>query len=90
MSHKCSVDGCDEDADYEVIFYDVYPPFDNVQVFYEPHESVPYICQGHLNENEAGADNGLGDPRLRKYRGRIGYPLTPSGGQGFVIYRPLR
>lgn len=88
MPHKCSVHGCDRDADYAVIFYDVYPHSD-VDVFYQLHESVPYICQQHLNENEAGAENGSEDPKVRKYRGHVRYPHTPSGGQGFVIYRPL-
>lgn len=84
MQTKCSVQGCEDLANYDVIFYDVY----SSGPFYEKHESCPYLCDAHMLENEKGAETGLDDPQLRKYRGRVKYPHTHSGGQGFVIYRP--
>jgi len=85
---KCSVDGCESDAHYEVIFYDVYP-HGEITVFYEPHSSCPYLCHEHLAENEIGAETGLQDGQLRRYRGIVSYPHTRSNGQGFCIYKPI-
>jgi hypothetical protein len=82
----CSVPNCDKAAAYEVVFYDVYR---SKEVFYKLHESCPYLCDPHMIENEDGAETGLADVQLRKYRGLVKYPHTRSGGQGFVIYRPL-
>jgi hypothetical protein len=93
MAEICFVPNCNKEADYAVIFYDVYlrgSGTGDVTVFYHPHESCPYICQHHLNENELQAENGLEDEQLRRYRRRMGYPHTQSGGQGFCIYRPLK
>ena len=87
---KCCANGCDNEADYEVIFYDVYlHESSNVGIFYERHESCPFFCETHLTENERGANTGMGDPKLRRYRGHIDYPHAQSDGQGFCIYRPL-
>jgi hypothetical protein len=86
---KCSVKGCKNAADYEVIFYDVYL-YADVNVFYERHESCPFICHRHMGENERKAATGLDDRNLRAYRGSVDYPHARSGGQGFVIYRPLK
>jgi len=87
---KCNVKGCASKAEYEVIFYDVYLHGSEVGVYYQRHESCPYLCQHHLTENERGAaTDKLGDERLRQYRGKVDYPYTHSGGQGFCIYRPL-
>jgi len=86
---KCSVKSCSSNADYEVIFYDVYP-YSEVTVSYERHESCPYLCQHHLDENERGAKTGLADENLRRYRGVVDYPHARSGGQGFCIYKPIR
>lgn len=85
---NCSVDGCASDANYEVVFYDVYP-HGEIMVFYEPHNSCPYLCQKHLDENERGAETGLPDANLRRYRGMVNYPHAQSGGQGFCIYKPI-
>ena len=86
----CSVEGCPRRADYEVIFYDVYLHHGgDVDIYYERHNSCPYICQGHLNENERRAETGLPEPELRKYRDHVRYPYASSMGLGFVIYRPL-
>ena len=87
---QCSVRGCDSRAEYEVIFYDVYLYLPDVDVFYERHESCPFICHKHMNENERGAKTGLPDANLRAYRGCVDYPHAQSRGQGFVIYRPLK
>jgi hypothetical protein len=90
MSEKCRVPDCGRKADWAVIFYDVYlHDFSDVRIFHEPHESVPYICQHHLNQNELSADNQSDDVNVRKYRGHVSYRRTPSPGSGFVIYRPL-
>ncbi len=88
-NQKCSVEGCDRNADYEVIFYDVYLHPSDVTVFHQPHESCPFICHTHMAENERGAPTGSGDENLRAYRGHVDYPHARSEGQGFVIYRPL-
>ena len=85
----CSVQGCKSSAEYEVIFYDVYP-YGEVTVFYQPHESCPYLCHKHLAENELGAKTDMEDKNLRRYRGMVDYPYASSGGQGFNIYRPLK
>lgn len=50
-----SVKGCKQDASYEVIFYDVYLNTPDVSVFYERHESYPYLCRKHMEENARGA-----------------------------------
>lgn len=87
---KCSVKGCNQPAEYEVIFYDVYlHPTNPVTVFYERHESCPFVCQEHLSQNERNAKTQLDKPELRAYRNHVDYPHTKSEGQGFVIYRPL-
>ncbi len=88
MAPKCAVTGCEREAKYEVIFYDVYL-YADVTVFYERHESCPFICHQHMAENEHGAKTGLPDPNLRAYRGVVDYPHARSAGQGFVTYRPL-
>jgi hypothetical protein len=85
---KCSVADRDSDADYEVIFYDLYPQSD-ISIFYELHNSCPCLCQHHLNENEHGAETGLPNKRLRSYRGMVNYPHANSGGMGFCIYKPI-
>jgi hypothetical protein len=85
----CSARGCENEADFEVIFYDVYLYINEVRVFYERHESCPYFCRAHMAENERGARTDLGDKNLRKYRGSVDYPHAQSVGQGFCIYRPL-
>jgi hypothetical protein len=86
---NCSVSGCSEEAKYEVIFYDVYLDLPDVDVFYERHESCPYLCQQHLNENERELETDLDNRKCREYRGMLTYRHTQSHGQGFVIYRPL-
>jgi hypothetical protein len=87
---NCSVQGCSSEADYEVIFYDVYLFPSDATVFHQRHEGTPYICHPHMAENETQAHSESDDKCTRRYRGMMEYPLTPSGGQGFVIYRPLR
>ena len=86
---KCSVTDCKNEAEYEVFFYDVYLHVGQVDVLNEQHESCPYLCQQHLNENERGAQTDLGDERLRRYRGGVQYPHAKSAGLGFCIYKPL-
>lgn len=89
QNRECSVRGCRKSADYEAIFYDVYLHlYGDVRVFYQAHESCPFICQEHLNENERNAKTSLANPRWRAYRGSVQYPHSHSSGQGFVIYRP--
>lgn len=89
MKNGCSVHGCITQADYEVIFYDMYRYGGRAEVFYERHNSCPYLCEQHMSENELGAVTRLPDPDFRAYRGIVDYPHTRSRGQGFVIYRPL-
>jgi hypothetical protein len=86
---KCCAQGCNHEAEFEVIFYDVYLQRSGVRIFYEPHESCPYLCQSHLTENELEAKTELSDKSLRRYRGSVDYPHAQSDGQGFCIYRPL-
>ena len=50
---KCSVDGCDEPAEVEVILYDVYhsPP----AVFFQRDQTCSFLCGEHMVENEGRA-----------------------------------
>jgi len=86
---RCCAKGCNKEARYEVIFYDVYLDPNEVTVFYEQHESCPFLCQMHLAENEREANSELHNKNLRQYRGSVDYPHAQSAGQGFCIYRPL-
>jgi hypothetical protein len=80
---KCSVEGCENLAEYEVVLYDYYD-FAK-QTFYEQDYTCPFICQKHLDINEEKA---IGE---RKPRASVGYPYTNKhGAQGFSKYNPLK
>ena len=82
MPQKCSVKGCTEDADCEVVLYDVYSH--DGSVFFKQDFTCPFICQKHILENEQTARG------ERKPRGVTYYKYTnQQGAQGFSIYRPL-
>lgn len=79
----CSVDGCSNEADLEVILYDFYPG--DGTVFFERDFTCPYICASHAKQNEAGIKG------TREPRSGAAYPFTNKHfAQGFTIYRPLR
>jgi hypothetical protein len=53
-------------------------------VFFERDFTCPFLCAGHMIENEKKARG------VRKPRGSVSYPYSnKEGAQGFTIYRPL-
>ena len=79
---KCSVPACDRLAEYETYLYDYYPFED--QEFFEQDFTCPFLCDGHMEENESRAK---GD---RKPRGYVEYPYSNRhGAQGYTAYAPL-
>jgi len=82
MSHKCSVEGCNEDAYCEVILYDVY--MHDGTVHFEQDYTCPYLCKKHLIENEESVS---GERKPREISG--GKYTNRECAQGFTIYRPL-
>ena len=82
---KCSVDGCEREAAFEVILYDFYASVSRAEVFSEQDFTCPYICEARATENENGAQG------ERKPRGVVQYPYTNRHqAQGFTIYSPIK
>ena len=80
---KCSVEGCDSKADYEVVLYDYYQSYS--EAFYEQDFTCPFLCQKHMDENEANAKG------ERRPRGVVYYPYTnKDGAQGYSKYNPIK
>jgi hypothetical protein len=80
---KCSVQGCTNLAEYEVVLYDYYD-FAN-DTFYEQDYTCPFLCQKDLDTNEEKA---IGE---RKPRAIVHYPFTNRhGAQGYNKYNPLK
>lgn len=78
---RCSVEGCNESAAFEVLLYDRYS--DGV-VFCEQDFTCPYLCERHQADNEAHAQG------ERRPRGFVSYPFTnQEGAQGFTKYRAV-
>lgn len=78
----CSVQGCSNLAEYEVILYDYYPSVNDT--FYEQDYTCPFICQIHLDLNEEMAVG------TRKPRGIVHYPFTNRNcAQGYSKYNPI-
>ena len=46
---KCSVDGCGNTAEFEVILYDIYM---GSNIFFERDFTCPFLCFDHVIENE--------------------------------------
>jgi hypothetical protein len=83
VNPKCSVSGCDRNADYRVMLYDFYPYGDST-LFIEQDHTCLFICGQHAAENENKA---CGE---RKPRGITSYPHSNKyNAQGFTIYLPL-
>lgn len=79
---KCSVPTCGRLAEYEVYLFDYYPVHD--EEFFEQDFTCPFLCDGHMEENEKRAN---GD---RKPRGHVEYPFTNRHyAQGYTTYAPL-
>ncbi|MGB4284774.1 MAG: restriction endonuclease [Bacteroidales bacterium] len=79
----CSVDGCNSRAEYEVVLYDYYQH--NSETFYEQDFTCPFLCQKHMDENEAKAKG------ERRPRGVVYYPYTNKhAAQGYSKYNPLK
>lgn len=80
---KCSVNGCANLADFEVVLYDYYDYMK--ETFYEQDFTCPFICQHHLDENEKEAKG------ERRPRGVVYYPYTNRHhAQGYSKYNPLK
>lgn len=80
---KCSVNGCEHEADYEVVFYDYYERPHSVYV--QTDYTCNFLCEAHMKANEAGM-KGVRAPRARNL-----YPYTKRyGGQGYTKYIPVR
>jgi len=54
---KCAVTGCGNEADVEVILYDVYS---DGEVLFEQDFTCPYLCTHHVESNEAQAFSKIG------------------------------
>lgn len=76
---KCSVEGCVNQAKYEVALYDYYPTTN--QHFFEQDRTCPFICEMHHDLNEAGA---IGEKKPRRV---VKYPFTNQyRAQGYTKY----
>lgn len=83
LGTTCSVDGCKNQAEYEVIFYDYYTGINSVH--FAQDYTCPFICDEHMQENEAGSRG------IREPRSHINYPFTKRhGGQAYTKYLPAR
>jgi hypothetical protein len=81
---QCRAPGCTNNADVEVILYDLYLYGETGDVFFERDYTCPFLCSLHMTENEEQARG------ERKPRATVRYPYTNrNGAQGFTIYRPL-
>ncbi|KQC00950.1 restriction endonuclease [Pedobacter sp. Hv1] len=81
----CSVDGCENPAEYEVVLYDFYDYSSGPTTFYEQDYTCPFLCQTHLNINEEQA---VGE---RRPRGSVRYPYTNRHNSlGYSKYNPLK
>lgn len=79
---KCSVDNCENLAEYEVVLYDFYEY--PKTTFYEQDYTCPFLCKEHLEINEMNAKG------ERKPRGHVQYPFTNRHhAQGYSKYNPL-
>ncbi|WP_256815811.1 restriction endonuclease [Cytobacillus sp. Bac17] len=79
---KCSVPGCTNNAEYEVYLYDYYDSID--EEFFEQDYTCPFICNKHMNVNEA---NARGEKRPR---GSVHYPFTNKNlARGYTRYHPV-
>ncbi|WP_170140808.1 restriction endonuclease [Oceanobacillus arenosus] len=79
---KCSVTGCENNADSEVYLYDYYDSTN--EEFFEQDYTCPFICKEHMNINEEKA-RGEKIPR-----GSVRYPYTNQHyAQGYTRYQPL-
>ena len=80
---KCSVDDCNQPAEYEVSLYDYYPPPMNEE-FLEQDYTCPFLCEAHMHDNETLARG------VRVPRGFVNYPYTNcNGAQGYTKYAPV-
>lgn len=78
----CSVVGCGQPAEYELYLYDYYPAKN--KEFYEQDFTCPFLCSGHMEENE---QNAIGEKRSR---GFVDYPFSNRHrAQGYTKYAPL-
>jgi len=79
---KCSVEGCERIADFDVILYDYY--LKRNEEFVEQDQTCPFICKQHMGENELRASG------ERRPRGTTTYPYTNQQlAQGYTRYLPL-
>lgn len=79
---NCSVEGCQHEAEYKVILYDVYTDIE--EVFFQQDTTCPFLCAHHMAENEKSAKG------VRKPRGETEYLYTNRHlAQGFTIYQPI-
>jgi restriction endonuclease Mrr len=81
---KCSVDGCNQEAEFEVYLYDYYPEPLNEE-FFEQDYTCPFLCSFHMRENEANSEG------ERIPRGFVSYPYTNQySAQGYTKYTPIQ
>lgn len=80
---KYSVAGCQNEAEYEVYLYDYYSLVN--EEFYEQDYTCPFLCSGHMNENERQSKG------IKQPRGNVYYPFTNAhSAQGYTKYEPIR
>lgn len=78
----CSVVGCGHSAEYELYLYDYYPAQN--EEFYEQDFTCPFLCSGHMEENEQKASG------EKRPRGFVDYPFSNRHrAQGYTKYAPL-
>ncbi|MFD1773015.1 restriction endonuclease [Paenibacillus rhizophilus] len=79
---NCYVDGCENQAEFEVYLYDYY---ENMNYeFFEQDFTCPFICKRHMKENEVRSQG------EKKPRGIVDYPYTNRhGAQGYTKYFPI-
>lgn len=82
---KCSVENCENNAEFEVVMYDFYEYYEEPETFYEQDYTCPFLCQKHLNINEENAEG------ERRPRGIVHYPYTNRhNAQGYSKYNPIK
>src|SRR5690606_38866076 len=64
LETKCSVEGCSNQAEYEVLFYSYYVEMNRVH--FKQDYTCPFICDEHMQENEA-MSVGVREPRSDIY-----------------------
>ncbi len=79
---KCSVEGCENNAEHKVLLVDSYPQ--SRKSFREQDYTCPYLCEEHRAQNEASIVGGKKPREVTSY-----LYSNQSRAQGHTAYEAL-